>query len=89
MNIKRWLYLQREGLILGSLWGLVSSFAAVGLVDQVSLTVWQKALILPVYLSGFITNALSLGPSLYILVIPIIIGAGIGALIDRLWEPRQ
>lgn len=87
-NIKKWLYLQKEGILIGGLWGLLSIYASMGLAaTNQSLAIWQKILLMPVWLTDlFLDNQL---PGLWVLVIPIVLAAVLGAIADSIYKPRE
>jgi len=79
-NIKKWIYIQKEGLIVGALWGLISIYAALGLASQASLTWWQTILVLPAYLGNLLVGDAAIGVLSF--AAPVIIGSIIGIIID-------
>jgi hypothetical protein len=85
MNLKKWMLLQKEGFLVGALWGLISIPAALGLATTYTSLAWyHKLLILPVYLSNLLPN-LGIMSAAY----PIFIGAIIGVIVDMFYKPDQ
>lgn len=82
-NILGFLWTQRQGAIIGALWGLLSCFGALGMASSnMQLLWWQKLIIMPAYLSGILVSNDMGWP---ILILPILIGAGIGMLVDMVY----
>lgn len=87
MNIKRFLWVQKEGTLVGGVWGLISIFASLGLATtKPELSLIDKALILPTYLANLITPV---EPSWPLLLIPVLIGIIIGMIVDMLYKPKE
>ena len=85
MNIKQWLWIQKEGAVIGLGYGLMSVYAALGMANQVSLSVFEIVLIFPTYVSNMIIGDASVG--VIVFIVPALIGMGIGILMDSLYRP--
>jgi hypothetical protein len=85
-KIKRWLWLQKEGALVGMIWSALSIFAATGLATEYTSLMWyHKLLILPVYLSGFIPVNLGI----FSFAITAGIGIILGMLFDSVYKPKE
>lgn len=84
-KIIKWLKLQKEGALVGGLFGLMSIYMTLGLATLQSITWWQKILILPTYLTKFIP----LSGSVFAWILPIFFGMILGIIADALYKPRQ
>lgn len=88
MNLKHQLFILKEGLGVGAVWGLLSIYAAMGLATQADpLHLWQKILIAPVLLSGVILKGQL--PSTWNIILPILLGAAGGAVFDFYYRPGE
>ena len=84
----RFIWTQKEGVIVGALWGLLSCFASLGLATaEVHILWWQKLLIMPVYLTGLVFKINNFGWP--VILVPVLIGALIGAIVDMVYKPKQ
>jgi len=85
-DVKKWLWTQKEGIGIGVVWGLISTYAALGLASLGSLSWWQIILILPSYVGNKIIGSADIGVVSF--AVPIVIGAIVGMLIDSLYKPE-
>lgn len=84
MKIKKYLWINKEGIVLGSLWGFISPFAGLGMATLPHITFWNKLLILPALI------AKSFGVSgIEGFLLSVIIGGLIGMSIDSLYKPNE
>ena len=82
-TLKDFLWIQKEGIIIGMLWGLISNFAGLGMATMENVYWWHKVLILPTTISGYIPVT---GVSAF--AASIIIGGFIGMLADMVYKPK-
>lgn len=86
-NIKQWLWVQKEGLVIGCAWGLISVYAALGIANQTSLSLFHIFLILPTYLGNLLVGDVNAG--IFVFLVPIMIGGAIGILLDMVYKPKE
>jgi hypothetical protein len=86
MKIKKWFKLQKEGILVGALWGVMSLYASVGMASLPSIAWWQKVLILPTVIADKVLNTSNPYISLFAVAL---VGAIIGSLIDMVYKPND
>lgn len=74
-------------MLVGALWGVVSVYASLGLATLPGVALWQKFLILPVVIAGWVLPE-SVGGSLAI-ASAILVGVLIGMLVDAIYKPKE
>jgi len=84
MKIKKWLWTQKEGLILGLIYGAICPLAGLGMATLSEVHWYFKLLIFPVVIADLIPLQ---GIGAFIL--SIIIGGLFGIIIDCLYKPKE
>lgn len=84
MNLKKWLWTQKEGLIIGALWGVIAPFGGLGMAVYSETLWWYKFLIFPAWMAGWFGFSPTAG-----FITSIIIGMIIGGLVDIFYKPKE
>ena len=82
--IKDFLMKNKEGIIVGAIWGIASPLISLGMSTLPKITIFHKLLILPTMLADYLPLE---GKA--VLVATVIVGAILGMLVDVVYKPND